>query len=161
MTERSRLGKVQAELLRAEKSLAAARSLLKDDFLEDALSRAYYSILHAARAVLLAEGVSVSSHRAVRRLFGHHLVKPGKLAVRLAKILAEEQYDQIPYSGSSSFPFMLMKNVHRSPRRGMPQRRSGFCIDRVPGPVTFLVVMKAELIQPVLRGTAHPLPLLS
>jgi len=71
MTEPSRLEEVQAELLRAEKSLAATHSLLKDDFLEDALSRAYYSILHAARAVLLAEGVSVSSHRAVRRLFGH------------------------------------------------------------------------------------------
>ncbi|MDH4085298.1 MAG: HEPN domain-containing protein [Nitrospira sp.] len=94
MTESSRPEEVQAELLRADKSLAAARSLLKDDFLEDALSRAYYSILHAARAVLLAEGVSVSSHRAVRRLFGSHLIKPGKLAVRLAKILAEEQDDR-------------------------------------------------------------------
>ncbi|MDH4152739.1 MAG: HEPN domain-containing protein [Nitrospira sp.] len=94
MTESSRPEEVQAELFRADKSLAAARSLLNDDFLEDALSRAYYSILHAARAVLLAEGVSVSSHRAVRRLFGQHLVKPSKLAVRLAKILAEEQDDR-------------------------------------------------------------------
>ncbi|MGE0642507.1 MAG: HEPN domain-containing protein [Nitrospira sp.] len=94
MTESSRPEEVHAELLRADKSLAAARSLLNADFLEDALSRAYYSILHAARAVLLAEGVSVSSHRAVRRLFGQHLVKPGKLAVRLAKILAEEQDDR-------------------------------------------------------------------
>ncbi len=94
MTEPSRAEEVHAELLRAETSLDAARSLLKDNFLEDALSRAYYSILHAARAVLLAEGVSVSSHRAVRRLFGSHLIKPGKLAVRLAKILAEEQDDR-------------------------------------------------------------------
>lgn len=94
MTEPSRLEEVQAELLRAEKSLAAARSLLRENFLEDALSRAYYSILHAARAVLLAEGVSVSSHRAVRRLFGSHLIKTGKLEVRLAKILAEEQDDR-------------------------------------------------------------------
>lgn len=94
MTEPSRPEEVPAELLRAEKSLDAARSLLKDNFLEDALSRAYYAILHAARAVLLAEGVSVSSHRAVRRLFGRHLIKPGKLAVRLAKILAEEQDDR-------------------------------------------------------------------
>ncbi|HRI38875.1 MAG TPA: HEPN domain-containing protein [Nitrospira sp.] len=75
MTEPSRLEEIQAELLRAEKSFAAARSLLRENFLEDALSRAYYSILHAARAVLLAEGVSVSSHRAVRRLFGSHLIK--------------------------------------------------------------------------------------
>jgi uncharacterized protein (UPF0332 family) len=76
MTEPSRLEEVQSELLRDEKFLAAARSLLKDDFLEDALSRSCYSILHAARAVLLAEGVSVSSHRAVRRLFGH---PPGQI----------------------------------------------------------------------------------
>jgi uncharacterized protein (UPF0332 family) len=94
MTEPFRAEEVQAELLRAEKSLDAVRSLLKENFLEDALSRAYYAILHAARAVLLAEGVSVSSHRAVRRLFGSHLIKPGKLAVRLAKILAEEQDDR-------------------------------------------------------------------
>lgn len=94
MTEPSRAEEVYAELLRAEKSLDAARTLLKENFLEDALSRAYYSILHAARAVLLAEGVSVSSHRAVRRLFGSHLIKPGKLPVRLAKILAEEQDDR-------------------------------------------------------------------
>lgn len=40
MTESSRPEEVEAELLRADKSLAAARSLLKDDFLEDALSRA-------------------------------------------------------------------------------------------------------------------------
>ena len=94
MTEPSRAEEVQAELLRAEKSLDAARSLLKENFLEDALSRSYYSILHAARAALLAEGVSVSSHRAVRRLFGSHLIKPGKLTVRPAKILAEEQDDR-------------------------------------------------------------------
>lgn len=94
MTEPSRTEEVQAELLRADKSLQAAQSLLEDDFLEDALSRAYYAILHAARAVLLAEGVNVSSHRSVRRLFGLHLIKPGTLAVRLAKILAEEQDDR-------------------------------------------------------------------
>lgn len=31
----------------------------------------------------------MSSHRAVRRLFGSHLIKSGKLSVRLAKILAD------------------------------------------------------------------------
>lgn len=94
MTEPSRVEEVQAELLRAERSLQAAQSLLEKGFLEDALSRAYYAILHAARAVLLAENVNVSSHRSVRRLFGLHLVKPGKVAARLAKILAEEQDDR-------------------------------------------------------------------
>lgn len=65
MTEPSRAEEVQAELHRADKSLQVAQSLLEDNFLEDALSRAYYAILHAARGALLAEGVNVSSHRAV------------------------------------------------------------------------------------------------
>lgn len=95
MMEPSRTEEVHAELLRAETSLQAAQSLLRNNFLEDALSRAYYAILHAARAALLSEGVTVSSHRSVRRLFGLHLIKPGKLTVRLAKILAEEQDDRL------------------------------------------------------------------
>ena len=85
---------LKKETLRAEKSLQAAQLLLRDNLLEDALSRAYYAILHASRAVLLAEGVNVTSHRAIRRLFGQHLIKTGKLPPRLATILAEEQDDR-------------------------------------------------------------------
>ena len=86
---------IKKEFHRAEKSLQSARLLLRDSLLEDALSRAYYAILHATRAVLLAEGVNVTSHRAVRRLFGQHLIKSGKLSAHLATILAEEQDDRI------------------------------------------------------------------
>ena len=39
--------------------------------------------------------MSVASHRAVRRLFGQHLIKSGKLAAHLAQILAEEQDDRM------------------------------------------------------------------
>ena len=112
MMESSRPEEVQAELLRADKSLAAARSLLKDDFLEDALSRAYYSILHAARAVLLAEGVSVSSHRAVRRLFGSHLIKPGKLPVRLRRFLPKNR--MTGFSRITTLGFMQNASEPRS-----------------------------------------------
>jgi len=86
---------IEKELLRADKSLLAAQLLLKEHLLEDCLSRTYYAILHAARAALLAHGVSVASHRAVRRLFGQHLIKSGKLAAHLAQILAEEQDDRM------------------------------------------------------------------
>lgn len=85
---------IKGELLRAEKSLKAAKVLFEDGLLEDALSRAYYSILHASRAVLLSEGVRVKSHKAVRRLFGQHIVKPKKLDSTFATILAEEQDDR-------------------------------------------------------------------
>jgi uncharacterized protein (UPF0332 family) len=78
MTEPSPAEEVQAELLRAEKSLHAAESLLEDDSWKMLFPAHSYAILHAARAVLLAEGVNVSSHRSVRRLFGLHLIKPGE-----------------------------------------------------------------------------------
>jgi uncharacterized protein len=42
----------------------------------------------------LAEGVRVKSHKAVRRLFGQHMIKTGKLDSRYAAILAEEQDDR-------------------------------------------------------------------
>jgi uncharacterized protein (UPF0332 family) len=94
MTSSIPVEEIKKEFHRAEKSLQSARLLLRDNLLEDALSRAYYAILHAARAVLLAEGVNVTSHRAVRRLFGQHLIKSGKLSAHLATILAEEQDDR-------------------------------------------------------------------
>ncbi len=95
MTETPPLEEIKKELLRAEQSLQAARVLLQQGLLQDTLSRSYYVILHAARAALLAEGVTVTSHRGVRRLFGQHLIKSGKLPPHLAEILADEQDDRI------------------------------------------------------------------
>ena len=86
---------IQKELLRGEQALRAAQLLLQQLLLQDALSRSYYAILHAARAALLAEGVAVTSHRGVRRLFGQHLIKAGKLPLSLAEVLADEQDDRI------------------------------------------------------------------
>ena len=60
MTASLPVEEIKKEFHRAEKSLQSARLLLRDNLLEDALSRAYYAILHAARAVLLAEGVNVT-----------------------------------------------------------------------------------------------------
>ena len=57
------------ELIRAEKSLESANVLLRNGFYEDAISRAYYAVLHAAKASLTLLEINVESHRAVRRLF--------------------------------------------------------------------------------------------
>lgn len=86
---------IKKELLRGEQALRAAQLLLQQHLLQDALSRSYYAILHAARAALLAAGVTVTSHRGVRRLFGQHLIKSSKLPAHLAEILADEQDDRV------------------------------------------------------------------
>ena len=68
------LEEIKKEISRSEKSLRSAGILLKNNYFEDAISRCYYGVLHAAEAALLVENISISSHKAVRRLFGQHLI---------------------------------------------------------------------------------------
>jgi len=81
----------KSEFIRAEKSLKSADVLLHNGFYEDAISRAYYAILRSAKASLTLMGINVESHRGVRRLFGQHLIKTGKIRDKYAKILSAEQ----------------------------------------------------------------------
>ena len=53
---------IKKEIIRAEKSLNSAKILVKNNYFEDAISRCYYGILHAAKAALLVENINVSSH---------------------------------------------------------------------------------------------------
>ena len=84
----------QKELIRAKKALLAAKTLLENHLYEDCLSRAYYAVLHAAKAALSIEDVEPQSHHAVRRMFGLHLVKTGKIEREFARILTAEQEDR-------------------------------------------------------------------
>ena len=61
---------VVAEWIRARESLRAAQTLPRNGLYADAISRAYYAILHAAKAGLHVHDVAAESHSAVRRMFG-------------------------------------------------------------------------------------------
>ncbi|MBS3907683.1 MAG: HEPN domain-containing protein [Syntrophaceae bacterium] len=67
------------QIEKSNEKLKAARVLLKEGFVDDAISRAYYSMFHAASAVLFAEGITVESHSALKTMFGLHFVKTGKI----------------------------------------------------------------------------------
>ena len=82
------------ELTRAKKALLAANILLEKDLLEDSVSRAYYAVLHAAKAALAISEIEADTHSGVRRMFGLHLVKTGKMERDYAKILTAEQEDR-------------------------------------------------------------------
>ena len=43
----------------------------------DAVSRAYYAVMHGAKAALESRQVSVTNHRGVRSRFALHFVRPG------------------------------------------------------------------------------------
>ena len=84
-----------AEWLRAYASLQAAENLTRDGLYADAISRAYYAVLHAAKAGLHVHDVVAESHAAVRRMFGLHLVKSGKIEPNWAAYLTAGLDDRL------------------------------------------------------------------
>lgn len=86
---------VLAEFERATRALRAAKNLREDGLYEDAVSRSYYAVMHAAKAALLIHDSIAESHTAVRRLFGSVLVRQGILEKEWASILAREQDERV------------------------------------------------------------------
>jgi hypothetical protein len=82
---------VRAEIDRSEKALRAALLLSEEGLLEDAISRSYYAVLHAAKAALLVHDTVAESHAAVRRLFGKMLIQAGHIEREWAAVIANEQ----------------------------------------------------------------------
>lgn len=87
MTRESSKRFVEASLLRAEKALRSAKILEENGELEDAVSRAYYAMFHAARAILFSKGVKAKTHRGTISLFGEKIVKEGVLSREFADML--------------------------------------------------------------------------
>ncbi len=67
----------RAEWRRANECLTAALLCLNNGLNADAISRAYYAVMHAAKAALEIRDVSADSHQGVRNQFGLHIVRPG------------------------------------------------------------------------------------
>lgn len=70
---------ITTQIEKGREKLEAAKTLLREGFIDDAISRAYYSMFHAASAVLLSEGITVESHGALKTMFGLHFIKTGRI----------------------------------------------------------------------------------
>jgi uncharacterized protein (UPF0332 family) len=66
-------------LAKAERSIAAAATLLRAGDADFASSRAYYAMFYTAEALLSAEGLSFSKHTGVHAGFGKHFARAGVL----------------------------------------------------------------------------------
>src|SRR6266851_4811317 len=86
---------LRAEWQRASQALGAAEVLREAGYPADALSRAYYATLHAAKAALAVPEVLTTSHAAVRRMFGLHLIQTGAIESAWASHLAESLDDRL------------------------------------------------------------------
>ena len=89
---------------KASRACTSAHALLSLEDPDGACNRAYYAMFDAARATLMASGVSTDvakTHSGLIAAFGFHLVKTGHVPVELGKAFnrAEEIRLEADYKG--------------------------------------------------------------
>lgn len=89
----------------AEQKIEAAYYLLKGGYYKDAISRAYYSMYHAAQALLESEDIEAKTHTGLIRTIGKEFVKPNRIQKSLGKALsmAEEDRESADYGVDVDF----------------------------------------------------------
>lgn len=90
---------------RARQHLKSARDLLAAEDLADSVSRSYYSIFQAARALLATEGLESRKHSGVVSLFNRHFVKLGRVDKQSGAVLKDawRQRELADYSDVAEF----------------------------------------------------------
>jgi uncharacterized protein (UPF0332 family) len=78
-----------ARLKRSKQHLKSPRDLLQNDDFADSISRSYYAIFQAARALLALQEVESRKHSGVISLFNRHFVKTRKVDKQLGVILKD------------------------------------------------------------------------
>ena len=71
----------------ARKKFASACLLLDQGHFADAASRAYYAMLHGARALLATKGLDSRKHSGIISLFNLHFIKTGVVTKELGTYL--------------------------------------------------------------------------
>lgn len=84
-----------ADWRRARQALRAAEVLTREKCYADAVSRCYYAAMYAARSALQVHDITATSHDAVRRLLGLHLVKSSEIEPEFAELFAESRDDRL------------------------------------------------------------------
>lgn len=75
----------------SEEELNAALLLYGKEFYREAISRAYYSMFHAAQALLYLRRISPKSHKGVIQKFGEEFIKPGLLEKKMGQMLTQAE----------------------------------------------------------------------
>lgn len=85
---------------KALERLKVAERLFSEGYYEDAVSRAYYAMYHAAKAALATVNVFPKTHEGVVAEFGRRFVLSGVLPKELGKSLADVKASRETYEYS-------------------------------------------------------------
>lgn len=94
------LNEVKLLLERAASKLSAAKVLLREGYFDDAVSRAYYSMHFAARALLLTKDIAPKTHKGLISKFGLEFIDKGFIERTYGRALniAKEDREDADYS---------------------------------------------------------------
>ena len=84
----------QALMERAHEKLEVTKRLLEEGFYADAVSRAYYAMFYAARALLAERDLYPKTHRGVISQFGLIFVKAGQFDREIFDFFVRAQEDR-------------------------------------------------------------------
>lgn len=74
-------------LNRSKTTLLAAQALIDERLLADAISRIYYAMFYATRALFIRDGLTVKKHASVLSLFGREYVQTKVIALEFHQML--------------------------------------------------------------------------
>jgi uncharacterized protein (UPF0332 family) len=103
LTKQGKQAVVPQECALAEEELGAAEKLVAAGFGRVALTRAYYAVFHALRALLYVNDLEPRSHHGALHLFRAHLVGSGQYPAATALEIAELQRHREDADYESSF----------------------------------------------------------
>lgn len=75
MTEYSTQDYIKYRLQKANDTLNEVEIHIRNEFWNTAINRMYYACFYAVNALMMKEGVEISSHAGVRQQFGKLIVK--------------------------------------------------------------------------------------
>ncbi len=115
---------VLGEWTRSTRTLLAAELLAREGYHEDAVTRSYYAILHAAKAALSIHDLEAESHAGVRRMFGKYLVLSGAIEREWSKYLGGSLDDRL----AADYDIKVFFSLDEAQREC---RRAGEFIERI------------------------------
>ena len=107
LDEQSREALVKYRLERADETIKEAELLAKESHFNAAVNRLYYACFYATTALLVANGISTSSHAGAKTMLGLNFISKGILSnehgktfSRLFEIRHSGDYDDFVYCDS-------------------------------------------------------------
>ena len=85
--EKRQLDLSNYRLEKAKGDLETAELNLKNNKLSQSINRSYYSMFHAARALLALDKFDSKKHTGVISFFNQHYVKPAKIEIEFSRML--------------------------------------------------------------------------